>query len=277
MALNDLVNKKFGRLTIISEEYSSVRQNTTCVCNCDCGVKNIKIRKSSIKIGKTQSCGCYRIDVVSKFITVNIGTKFGSLTIISSPIRLRVGKIYRVFYNCSCDCKKDKCLKNTKVRVSDLKSGGTKSCGCNARLKKWKDINERKRFLRKTNPVHRMRADVSREVARMLKNQGAGKNGASITKYLSYSTKDLTNYIESKFEPWMNWGNQGIYHPKIWDDNDSTTWTWQIDHVIPHSDLPYDSMAHPNFQKAWALSNLRPLSAKQNNQDGVNRTRHQKK
>jgi len=56
--------------------------------------------------------------------------------------------------------------------------------------------------------------------------------------------------------------------------NDQSTWTWQIDHIIPHSDLPYDSMDHPNFQKCWALDNLRPLSAKQNLEEGTRRIRH---
>ena len=74
--------------------------------------------------------------------------------------------------------------------------------------------------------------------------------------------------------------NQGVYNAKTWDDNDSSTWTWQIDHIIPQSDLPYTEMSHDpnsNFQKAWALSNLRPLSAKQNVLDGARRTRHKKK
>jgi hypothetical protein len=36
-------------------------------------------------------------------------------------------------------------------------------------------------------------------------------------------------------------------------------------------------MEDDNFKKCWALSNLRPLDAKQNLMDGVNRIRHQKK
>lgn len=31
------------------------------------------------------------------------------------------------------------------------------------------------------------------------------------------------------------------------------------------------------FKKCWALENLRPLSAKQNNYDGVSKTRHKLK
>jgi len=74
----------------------------------------------------------------------------------------------------------------------------------------------------------------------------------------------------------MNWGNHGKYDPKKWDENDPKTWTWQLDHIIPSSDLPYLSMEDDNFKKCWALENLRPLSAKQNILDGVTRTRHKK-
>ena len=74
----------------------------------------------------------------------------------------------------------------------------------------------------------------------------------------------------------MTWNNWGPYNAKQWKDDDSSTWTWNIDHIIPQSDLPYLSMEEENFRKCWALSNLRPLSAKQNNYDGTTKIRHQK-
>lgn len=57
----------------------------------------------------------------SRHITIPIGTKYGNLTIISEPFRIR-GK-RRVFYECQC-----KCGKMTEVRSDHLKL--TKSCGC---------------------------------------------------------------------------------------------------------------------------------------------------
>jgi hypothetical protein len=94
---------------------------------------------------------------------------------------------------------------------------------------------------------------------------------------LPYSINDLYNHLESLFEPWMNWDNQGTYNKNTWDDNDQSTWFWRLDHIIPRSDLPYESMSDKNFQKVWALSNLRPLAAKQNIIDGARRTRHIRK
>jgi 5-methylcytosine-specific restriction endonuclease McrA len=74
----------------------------------------------------------------------------------------------------------------------------------------------------------------------------------------------------------MTWENRGNYSPETWDDNDQSTWTWQIDHIIPDSDFEYESMQDAEFQKSWSLENLRPLNAKQNVLEGTNRTRHTK-
>lgn len=126
----------------------------------------------------------------------------------------------------------------------------------------------------KTDPAFRIRSYLSRDINANLKKSGGSKNRKSILNYLPYSMPELKQHIESQFEPWMNWSNWGRYNADSWNDNDSSTWTWQIDHIIPHSDLPYDSMEHENFKKCWNLSNLRPLNAKQNIIDGTTKVRH---
>lgn len=123
------------------------------------------------------------------------------------------------------------------------------------------------------DPSFRLRGLISRSINHAMKRNGSKKNG-SCTKYLSYSMQTLLQHIENQFEPWMTWDNNGLYKAKTWDDNDATTWTWQIDHIIPHSTFKYTSMSDDAFQKCWALSNLRPYSAKLNYLDGVRRTRH---
>jgi hypothetical protein len=74
----------------------------------------------------------------------------------------------------------------------------------------------------------------------------------------------------------MNWDNYGKYNPKTWDDNDSSTWKWNIDHIIPQAKLPYTSEKDVNFKKCWSLNNLRPYSAKQNLLDGATKIRHKR-
>lgn len=129
-------------------------------------------------------------------------------------------------------------------------------------------IYRKKRY--KGDVAYKLRVLVSRAVS-----YGMKKDGLSVTKYLPYSFKELKTHLESQFESWMNWENHGQYNTKLWDDHDSSTWTWHIDHIVPQSSLPYFSMKDDNFTKCWALSNLRPLAAKQNHQDGVSRIRHE--
>lgn len=145
----------------------------------------------------------------------------------------------------------------------------------NNRLKKHKQdnnyyINNKKKIKAyqkewlKTKPHYRFRMRISHLIREQLKKSGFLKNGKSIFDYLDYTLYDLKNHIENLFEPWMTWNNVGFYRLKDWKDEDISTWRWQLDHIIPQSKLPYDSLDHPNFKKCWALDNLRPLSAKEN-------------
>jgi hypothetical protein len=120
--------------------------------------------------------------------------------------------------------------------------------------------NKYKNKRRKIDPSFKLREAVSRAVHSVL----AGSKNSSILDYLSYEIDELKIHLEIQFVSWMNWNNWGIYNPQTWDDSDPTTWTWQIDHIIPQSKLLYSSMEDDNFKKCWALDNLRPLSAKQN-------------
>jgi len=126
----------------------------------------------------------------------------------------------------------------------------------------------------KINPVFKLRNRVSSEIKKALKKLGSSKKGHSVLEYLPYTMQEMKDHLESQFEPWMTWDNHGKYSVKKWNDTDQTTWKWQIDHIIPQADLLYTSMEEENFQKCWALSNLRPLSAKQNLLDGIYRKRH---
>lgn len=136
------------------------------------------------------------------------------------------------------------------------------------------EINEYYKDRRENDPIYNLRRVISSSIYTMLKSQSSSKNGSSILNFLPYSIQELKDHLETQFESWMNWDNQGKYLADKWDDNDQATWTWQIDHIVPQSELPYMSMEDDNFKKCWALSNLRPYSAKQNLLDGVNRIRH---
>jgi hypothetical protein len=165
-----------------------------------------------------------------------------------------------------------------------------------ARMKEYDKKNKRKhqdkknkwaKERRKNNPAFAVMQDTSRQISFSLEKMGASKNGKSCWEKLPYTPQELIKHIEKHFSDpenltsdgkvWMTWENRGLYKPEEWNDNDQSTWVWNIDHIEPQADLTFDSYEHPNFTKCWALSNLHPLSAKQNVLDGSKRTRHKNK
>jgi hypothetical protein len=137
-----------------------------------------------------------------------------------------------------------------------------------------KKINDRDKERRINDVTFKLQELVRSVIKQSIKRNGGIKGGKSVLKYLAYTSEELKFHLESQFEFWMTWNNHGLYDPSIWDDNNFTTWIWQIDHIIPQADLPYTNMEDENFKKCWSLENLRPLSAKQNIIDGSSRVRH---
>ena len=56
----ELVGRTFGRLTVI-KEYSN-KKYILCECSCSCGKKTTSTRREGLLNGRTQSCGCLRIE-----------------------------------------------------------------------------------------------------------------------------------------------------------------------------------------------------------------------
>lgn len=136
-------------------------------------------------------------------------------------------------------------------------------------------INQYYRNKRINDPCYRLRKICSGSINYYLKSNGSSKNNESCLKYLPYTIQELKEHLEKQFESWMTWDNQGTYNSVTWNE-DQSTWTWQLDHIIPQSTFKYISMEDQSFKECWSLSNLRPLSAKQNIIDGSNRIRHEK-
>lgn len=117
---------------------------------------------------------------------------------------------------------------------------------------------------KKKDPIFKLRKRVSGDIWKMLKTNNSSKNGSSIMKHLPYSIQELKEHLENQFEPWMSWSNWGSFHKNKWNDDNIDTWTWNIDHIIPHATFKYTNMNDEEFKRCWALSNLRPLNSKLN-------------
>lgn len=113
----DLTGLRFGKLKVISR--SETRKGLRYwKCICDCG-KTLDVRASQLTRGKTKSCGCLRKNP-SVYDDLS-GQRFGKLTVVE-----RIGtKWGSPYWKCKCDCGN-----YTNVSSTNLKYGGTLSCGC---------------------------------------------------------------------------------------------------------------------------------------------------
>lgn len=115
---------------------------------------------------------------------------------------------------------------------------------------------EYKANLRSTDINYRIKKSMTTSIRQALARLNETKGGASTFKHLPYTPQQLKEHIESQFEDWMSWDN--------WGQASHDRRTWNIDHIYPHSKLPYTSMTDENFKKCWALENLQPLDAFEN-------------
>ena len=119
--LKDYTNVEIGFLTILSrfepkedDTALTANWNALCVCGETCVIthKNVTGKKKT-----TCGCGIRSLDYQP-------GNKFSLLTIIKAGPKTHSG-VRQVW--CKCDCGNDKL---TLVRVNNLQSGNTSSCGC---------------------------------------------------------------------------------------------------------------------------------------------------
>lgn len=129
---------------------------------------------------------------------------------------------------------------------------------------------------RNGDPAYKLKTNASRHARKILKANGGSKDNNSFLQAINCTQEEFAGHFMNHPEKewWMTLDNNGKYDSKTWDDNDPTTWTWNIDHIIPCSLLLASSIDDIDFKICWSLSNLRPYSAKQNVLDGANRTRH---
>ena len=200
----------------------------------------------------------------------SISTKQKKYQIVNKEKISNKSKVYYIANNVNINIRQKEYRKNNKEKIFDIKN----KYRINNRNKINKNKNNYNKLKRKIDPIFKLRVNISTSIYKILKLNNTSKRKKSFQKYIEYSIDDLKNHIENLFESWMNWHNYGKYNCELWDDNDPKTWKWQLDHIIPHSEFKYKTMDCDEFRFCWALSNLRPYSAKQNVIDGATRIRH---
>jgi len=143
---------RFGHLVV--EEYVGTKKGKSVyLCQCDCGRKT-EVTGVSLTRGATKSCG--HCDLVSNAKEIEIGAKFGRLTVVARHGRVKG----RVTWFCQCECGNQTIVTGTRLR-----SGTTRSCGCLAKE------NSKKHGLYGTKFYESLRSKIRRERERKLGNQ----------------------------------------------------------------------------------------------------------
>lgn len=125
------------------------------------------------------------------------------------------------------------------------------------RDKIWRDANREKVRAKQRradaklqcSPAHVLKKRIKARLRQMLKGTRLG----STENILGYSAAQLREHIERQFSKGMTW--DALMRGEI-----------HIDHIIPVSAFNIQSLDDPDFSACWAMTNLRPMWAKENQQ-----------
>ena len=107
--------------------------------------------------------------------------------------------------------------------------------------------NKRQSERVKNDKIFKIKRILSSSIKKSLNSNGYSKNSRT-SKILGCSFEEFKIYLESKFESWMNWDNQGLYNGEL-------NYGWDIDHIIPSS----SAKTEEEVIKLNHYSNLQPL------------------
>lgn len=130
-----------------------------------------------------------------------------------------------------------------------------------------KNKQDRKEYFRnrrKNDLLFKIQTNVSASLRNCLNEKFYSKKSRTY-EILGCSFDEFKIYIESKFEPWMNWSNHGKYTGNYNE-------TWQFDHITPISSAETEE----ELIKLHHYKNYQPLCSKVNQVDKKNRLDYKK-
>lgn len=133
--------------------------------------------------------------------------------------------------------------------------------------KEYQQKNKEKRNLylserRNNDPLFKLITNVRNLIYNSFYYNGYSKTSKT-QDLLGCSFEEFKNYLESKFENWMNWDNRGAY-------NGEFNYGWDIDHIIPLSSAKTEN----DLIELSHYTNLQPLCSKINRDIKKNNTEY---
>lgn len=119
-------------------------------------------------------------------------------------------------------------------------------------------LNAIRRKRCKIDSNYRLNCNMSCYIYNSLKGN---KKGAHWEDIVGYNVEKLKKHLEKQFTVGMTWENYGKNG-------------WEIDHKVPKSIFNFTKPGHRDFKRCWALKNLQPMWAKENNCKRAKLTSH---
>lgn len=150
---------------------------------------------------------------------------------------------------CETNREKDRKSKKKWVKnnVSHIKNYYLKIKEKRKTPEKREKANNYTKNKRTTDILFKLKHGTRCMINKSLKNKGHRKKSRTY-EILGCSFEEFKQYLESLFEPWMNWENRGLY-------NGTLNYGWDIDHKIPLS----SAKTEEDVIKLNHYTNLRPL------------------
>jgi hypothetical protein len=142
--------------------------------------------------------------------------------------------------------------KKFKLKAGALEGWICRECRTQADERTWANRRAAAKYHRtKNDPGKHLRMVMRISVRQCLKGE---KKRRRTFDLLGYSVEALREHLEKRMAHGMTWSNYGK--------------AWHIDHIVPMRVFNITSPDDPDFKRAWALSNLRPLWAAENLRKG---------
>jgi len=110
-------------------------------------------------------------------------------------------------------------------------------------------FNKVRRDRKSSDPLYKLKCDTRRSIQMSFKYKNSKKCNKT-SEILGCSFEYFKEYLESKFEPWMNWKNKGLH-------NGQFNYGWDVDHIIPLA----TAKTEEDIIKLNHYTNLQPLDS----------------
>lgn len=154
----------------------------------------------------------------------------------------------REAYNAKALVSAKRYHKENREKISQQKKERRKNRTEDQKSKDRDRDNKRTQRRRKERPLYRLSQNISGLLRVSFKKKGYRKKNKT-EDILGLSIEQFKKYMESLFEPWMNWDNYGGGFVSLINTK------WEIDHIVPIS----TAKSAEDVIRLNHFSNLRPL------------------